>query len=268
MDTLTDLVLRYGLLLLFANVLLEQLGAPIPAVPMLVVAGALVADGKMSAPAAFATAVLASLLGDLVWFGLGRSYGRRILSLLCRISLSPDSCVRRTDRVFERWGAASLVVAKFVPGLSTVAPPLAGAAGMGLLRFTVLAFAGAALWSGVALGAGILFHDAIDRVLTALADLGSRTLLLVLGAVAAYMLVKWWQRWRFFRALRLARITVEELEQRLRTEPAPIVVDVRSASNRAQDPRRIPGAVALDLDRFEEEVRGLPEGREIVLYCT
>src|SRR5438477_11835425 len=102
-----DLITRHGLALIFANVLLEQLGVPLPAIPTLIVAGALAVDGTLSAPAVFGVAFAASMIGDCAWYVAGRQYGRRVMTTLCRISLSPDSCVRQTENHFERWGGRS-----------------------------------------------------------------------------------------------------------------------------------------------------------------
>lgn len=268
MDSLTQLLARYGLTVVFVNVLAEQLGAPVPAVPTLIVAGALAADGSLSGWLALLLAIVGSLIGDVVWFYLGRVRGRKILTLLCRISVSPDSCVRQTDRLFEEWGVSSLVFAKFVPGLSTVAPPLAGASGIRLGRFLWFSFLGALLWAGSSILAGFVFHDAIDRLLAVLADLGHRALVVLAAALAVYVVFKWWKRHRFFKALRVARISAEELDRLMREGPPPLVVDVRTPGGRAQDPRRIPGAIALDMETLDEHLEDLPTERAIVLYCT
>ena len=165
MPDLAQLIGQYGLALVFLNVLVEQIGLPLPAVPTLVVAGALAAAGELSAAAVFGVAVLACFIGDGLWFAGGRIYGRRVMSLLCRISLSPDSCVRQSEYHFERWGRAALVVSKFIPGLSTVTPPLAGAMRMGWPSFVLLNGIGIALWAGLPIAAGMLFHDQIDRLI-------------------------------------------------------------------------------------------------------
>jgi len=167
MTKLVQYVIRYGVPLVFLNVFAEQLGVPIPAVPALVVAGALTRDGKMSSTNVLIAAVIASLIADFVWYALGRRYGYRILKTLCRISLSPDSCVRDTEARFERWGLKSLLIAKFIPGVSTVAPPLAGAARASWTAFLVYDGIGALIWAGAAVAAGRVFHRAIDRVLLA-----------------------------------------------------------------------------------------------------
>src|SRR5467141_1739405 len=152
------LIAQYGLALVFANVLLEQLGLPIPAIPALVVAGALSAEGQFPPLAVFGVAFVACMMGDAAWYLAGRRYGRRVMKLLCRVSLSPDSCVRQTENRFGRWGRLTLVLAKFVPGLSTVARPLAGAMRLGLGSFELLNGLGSILWIVAAVGAGMLFH--------------------------------------------------------------------------------------------------------------
>src|SRR5436190_8467247 len=173
MQHLALYVSRYGLTLIFVNVLFEQLGLPIPAIPVLIVAGALAVEKDLSVPAVLLVAVVASVLADAAWFLVGRRYGFRVLRTLCRVSLSPDSCVRQTTSIFEKWGLPSLVVAKFVPGFSTVAPPLAGAIKARFLPFLFFDGAGALVWAGAGVGAGMVFHRAIDRALEFLTGIGT-----------------------------------------------------------------------------------------------
>lgn len=268
MNQLVTAVIAHGLPFVFANVLLEQLGLPIPALPTLVVAGALAVDRGPSAPRILLVAVLACILADGLWFGLGRRQGHRILKTLCRISLSPDSCVRQTESVFDRWGMPSLVVAKFVPGFSTVAPPMAGATRAGLASFLLYDALGALVWAGAGVGAGMIFHRAIDHVLDFLASIGSGALALLGAGLLLFVAVKWHQRRRFYRALRMARITVEELRDLIDGGQRPVVLDVRSGPARARDPRRIPGATALEVSELDAKLADLPRDREIILYCT
>ena len=147
-----QLIIQYGLLLVFVNVLLVQLGLPLPAIPTLIVAGALAGRPGFGVPALLAVAFIACMLGDLIWYLAGRRFGRGVMALLCRVSLSPDSCVRQTEVRFERWGGLSLVLAKFVPGLATLAPPLAGAMGIGWWRYLIFDGIGSALWVGITVG--------------------------------------------------------------------------------------------------------------------
>jgi membrane protein DedA with SNARE-associated domain/rhodanese-related sulfurtransferase len=255
-------------MLVFLNVLLEQLGLPVPAIPTLVVAGALAANGKLPGFAVGAVAVAASLIGDSSWYLAGRAYGVRVMKLLCRISLTPDTCVSQTQASFERWGPRALVIAKFVPGLSMIAPPLAGATRMGFVRFIVFSGVGACLWVGAALLAGWLLRAQIANLLPRLAGIGGTVVVIVLVLLASYIAFKWWERRRFYALLDMARINVDELYERMQAEPVPVVVDVRSSTAHELERRRIPGALHMPVHEVEQHVRSLPRDREIILYCT
>jgi membrane protein DedA with SNARE-associated domain len=256
MTTLIHHLIRYGVSLVFLNVFLEQIGAPIPAVPTLIVAGALARDGQMSSTHVVLVSVAASLIADWLWFALGRRHGYRILRTLCRISLSPDSCVRDTEARFERWGLKSLLFAKFVPGFSTVAPPLAGAAKRSTLAFLLYDAAGALLWAGGSVAVGRLFHRQIGRVLQHLENLGGWALLAVTCLLLLFIVFKWMQRAHFLKQLRIARISVAELKSMIERNEQP------------RDPRRIPGAVVAHDDDIDRTVEAISPDREIVLYCT
>jgi membrane protein DedA with SNARE-associated domain len=268
MQQLAFYVSKYGLSLIFVNVLLEQLGLPIPAMPVLIVAGALAVERDLSVPRVLLVAVLASVLADTLWYALGKRHGFRILKTLCRVSLSPDGCVRQTTSIFEKWGMPSLVVAKFVPGFSTVAPPLAGAINARLVPFLLYDGAGALVWAGAGVGAGMAFHRTIDRGLEFLTGIGSRALVVVGGALLLFILYKWRQRRRFYKMLRMARISPQELRRLMDEGHDPVVLDVRTSGARLRDPSRIPGARSLELADIPEKLAGLPRDREIVLYCT
>jgi membrane protein DedA with SNARE-associated domain/rhodanese-related sulfurtransferase len=262
------LISEYGLLVVALNVLLDQIGLPVPAMPTLIVAGAMSATGALALGSLFSVAVLACLIPDCAWFLVGQIYGIRVLKTLCRVSLEPDSCVSQTQSRFERWGVNSLVIAKFVPGLAIIAPPLAGAMRIGWLRFVVLSILGAALWVGSGLLAGHLFKEQIALLLVHLDRIGS-----VAGAIAAALLIayigyKWWERRRFYRVLRMARISVIELYQLMQAGGEPVVVDVRSPTARALEPRWIPGAIHVPVDAVGAHIGHLPRDREIVVYCT
>jgi membrane protein DedA with SNARE-associated domain len=266
--SLVHYVLVYGVSLIFINVLLEQLGAPVPAVPALIVAGALSRDGKMSSTHVLLAALAACLIADYVWFLLGRRYGYRILRTLCRISLSPDSCVRDTEARFERWGLKSLLIAKFIPGFSTVAPPLAGAAGHSTLAFVVYDGLGALLWAGAAVAGGRAFHRAIDRVLGALENLGGWALVVIACLLIAVIAIKWAQRVHFLKQLRLARIQPHELKEMFDRGEMPVVLDVRSSVARKHNPRSIPTAILAHKENLDEQLGDLAPHQEVVLYCT
>lgn len=268
MVELTQYVITYGLPLIFGFVLLEQLGAPIPALPVLIVAGALAAERELSAVQVVAVAVVASLLADSLWYALGRFQGNRILKRLCQISLSPDSCVRQTESVFERWGMPALLVAKFIPGFSTMAPPMAGAMQGGTTAFLLYDTGGTLLWAGAGVAGGMVFHRAIDRVLAVVASLGGGALVLLAAGLVVFIAFKLWQRRRFFKMLRMARISVDELRGLMDEGKGPLVFDVRTSVGRARDPRRIKGAAVLDVDDLDTALKELPRDREIILYCT
>jgi len=268
MTQLVHYVIVYGVTLVFLNVLAEQLGAPIPAVPALVIAGTLTRNGQMSSTHVLIAAVVASLIADFVWYELGRRYGYRILKTLCRISLAPDSCVRDTEARFERWGLKSLLFAKFIPGFSTVAPPLAGAARLSRPAFLLYDGLGAFLWAGSAVAAGRLFFRAIDRVLLALENLGYWALVLLASALAIVIVIKWMQRVQFLKQLRLARIAPNELKDLIDQGASPVVIDVRTASARKRDTRRIPTAIVANIENLEGQLAHLTPDTEIVLYCT
>ena len=262
------LVAEYGLALVFANVLLEQLGLPIPAVPTLIVAGALAAEGELSPLAVFGLAFVACMIGDAVWFLAGRRYGRRVMAFLCRVSLSPDSCVRQTEFRFERWGRLTLVLSKFIPGLSTIAPPLAGAMRLGWPSFLLLNSLGVVIWAGVAIGAGMAFHTEINEFIVGLEGLGTLAAEAVGVLLGGYIALKWWERRRFYRALRIARIGVADLRALMNGGKRPVVVDVRSPGARDLDPRFVPGALAMGAAEVDGRLGELPADREIVFYCT
>ncbi|HXZ96336.1 MAG TPA: DedA family protein/thiosulfate sulfurtransferase GlpE [Burkholderiales bacterium] len=265
---LIQLIAEYGLLFVFVNVLAEQIGLPIPSVPALVIAGSLAMDGKISALDAFGAAFVACMIANAIWYVAGWYYGRSTLKLLCRISVSPDYCVRQTEVRFGRWGGLTLVLAKFFPGLSTIAPPLAGAMRLGRIRFLLLNGLGIAIWAAVAIGAGMLFHLEISHLILLLDEFEIAAVEVIFTLLALYIATKWWKRRRFYRMLRVARITVDELHRLFDQGQKPVVVDVRSSISRDQDPRFIPGALAMDIAEIDKRLEQLPIDREIIFYCT
>ena len=253
---------------MFGVVLAQQLGAPIPATPVLMLAGAHAAADPFYGVYALGVAILASALGSLPWFWAGRRYGYRVLKFMCRISLSPDSCVRQTEIVFERYGAAGLLMAKFVPGLARVAPPLAGTFRFGVASFLLFYGAGNALWAGSGLILGLAFHNQIDWLVERLEALGTPALLAVLGLVALYVAYRWLVRRQFLKSLRASRIGVAELQDMIGRGEAPIVLDVRSRTHRKLDARVIPGALAADVEDLGPALARIPAGRDVVVYCA
>jgi membrane protein DedA with SNARE-associated domain len=234
----------------------------------LLAAGALAGTGHLNFFASLFYVMLAAVTADSVWYQLGRRKGTRILHLLCKISLEPDSCVRRTEGIFSKQGARSLLVAKFLPGLGTVAPPLAGIFHMRARRFLVFDAAGSLLWAGTFLGLGYIFSGQIDWVAEHLAALGGWLLVLILGALAAYISYKFVARQRFLRDLRISRITVDELKEKIDAGEELVIVDLRHSVDFEADPETIPGAFRMDSKELEEKNDRLPRDREIILYCT
>ena len=269
MGDIGRLLLEYGYALLFVFVFAEQVGLPVPAVPVLLGVGALAGTGRMSLTIAFGAALLASLPPDLVWYELGRRRGTRVLALLCRISLEPDSCVRRAENLFLERGRKALLVAKFFPGLSTVAPPLAGMAGIGRAEFIALDIAATVLWAGTWMGLGYVFSDALELIAARVALLGNWLGVVVGTLFASYVLFKVLQRQLFLRSLRVARITPEEVKRRLESgDETFVVVDTRTALDVDTVPYAIPGALWIDAEDIERRRAELPPDREIVLYCS
>ena len=263
-----ELIAQYGLLLVFFNVLVEQTGVPVPAVPTMIVAGALSANGKLPLAGVVLAALVACLLSDLLWYWAGRRFGAGVMRTICRISLSPDSCVKQSELRFQRWRGRVLLIAKFVPGLSTVAPPLVGAMGLRAGSFVLLDGLGSLLWVGVAVGLGYAFAAQIDDLLDAMASAGTVAFELLLVLLALYIAAKWWQRRRLLVALRMARISVDELNQSIVGGQDPVVVDVRSQAARLLDTRIIPGALLADLESVGNALHDVPSDRELVIYCS
>lgn len=266
MQLLLTLIEQYGLWLVFAAVLVEQLGVPIPAYPVLIVTGAASARGDYGLPAVVAVAVVACVIADLIWYQAGARLGRRVLNLMCRISLSPDSCVRRTESIYGKWGAPSLMVAKFVPGFAAVATAMAGITRTRIASFVFFDAIGALLWAGIGVLLGWQFRHAINDVLDALAAAGRVGLTAVLLAFALFVVVKAWRRYAFRRQLRMARVSVHELNQLLNGDRPPLVVDARSSASRSEG--AIPGSVWVDLHAADRMLGDLPAGGEVIVYCA
>ena len=268
MNDILDFLVRYGTLVLFSVVFLEQLGLPLPSPPLLLAAGALAGRGGMNGVVAVAVPTVASMLADGIWYYLGRVRGGSILKLLCRISLEPDSCVRRTESVFVRHGMRGLVTAKFVPGLSTVMPPLAGMFKVKFRRFLVFDGLGSLLYVGSFIVLGFCFSNQLQPVLDGLSRLGRGAFVLLGTLLAVYIAFKYIQRQRALCRMRMARITPEELRQRQEAGEEIFIVDVRSEAAVASDPFLIPGARHLHVDKVESWHHEIPRDREVVLYCS
>jgi membrane protein DedA with SNARE-associated domain/rhodanese-related sulfurtransferase len=263
-----EFLIHYGYVLLFGWVFAEQIGVPVPAIPVLLAAGALSGMHRINPAAVLALAIIAAVSADLIWYDLGRRKGIRVLQFLCKISLEPDSCVRRTENVFARNGAKSLLVAKFVPGLSTAAQPLAGIFRMKFWRFLIFDASGATLYVGTYFGLGYAFRTELERVAGAALRLGTSLVILVIGALVGWLSYKYYRRQKFIRQLRIDRITPEELKRKLDAGEEVVIVDLRGSLDFEAEPAMIPGAVHLDSADLEEVSDELAKAAEVVLYCN
>jgi membrane protein DedA with SNARE-associated domain/rhodanese-related sulfurtransferase len=268
MSQILSFLAEHGGLVLFVVVLVEQLGLPLPSLPWIIAAGAVAADGKINLPATFTGIVAACLIADFVWFKLGQHGGARIMGVLCRISLQPDTCVQRTRNLFDRHGMRSVIAAKFIPGLSAIISPLAGMSGVKLQRFLFFDAIGSLLHGSVYLLVGVLFRHQLDRVISMLAQLGNWGLMLIASAIVGYIGIRYFQRRRLLRHLHVARIDVAEVRRRqIAGEPLSIF-DLRSRAELERDPQVISGARRVDYDELIQHGQELPRDRDIYVYCS
>lgn len=267
MDLLLVWLQHAGLPIVFLGVLAEQAGLPLPTFPLLIVAGAAATERGGSASAVVLTAISAALLADLAWYAAGRRFGSGVLRQMCRLSLSPDSCISDTERVFSRLGSRVLLFAKFVPGLGAIATAMSGVVAASLAGFVLFDAIGSALWAGSGVAIGVLFHDAVGEVFAELEGLGRWGVALVVAALAAFLALRAWRRHLFFRELRMARISVDELNGLIASGRSPTIIDARGAVSRDRD-GMIPGAIAFEaLDPGQVRAE-LDPALEVVVYCA
>ncbi|MGA2807511.1 MAG: VTT domain-containing protein [Terracidiphilus sp.] len=264
----THILLLYGYLLLFAWVLVEQFGIPLPATPVLLAAGALTAEHELSFPLALLSGLAAVLIADTAWFHAGRRYGHHVLRLLCKLSLEPTICVRRTQDSFGRRREITLLIAKFVPGLAMLAPPVAGENGMPYGRFLFFDGLGALAWLSALLAAGRFFGDLLKRD-TSVLDWAGRFsgALLVLG-IAGFLLGRVVRRRMVIKNLVAARLEPVELKRRLDAGESIYIVDLRHPLELLPDPFTLPGALHVSPEALAARHSEIPRDRDIVLYCT
>jgi len=265
MNGTVEFLSNYGYAALFACVLAEQFGLPLPAAPFLLAAGALAGLGRLNLALALLLAVAASLIGDTAWYYLGKVRGMTVLRLLCKISLEPDACVRRTNAAYSKHGTRWLLFAKFIPGVGTVAPPMAGIYRVSLWKFIAVDGMGASLWAGVFLFAGWWFSGQIDTIAAHMDRLGEWVGLTLAGVSVIYILFKVIERTRVHRALRVGRIAPVELKQRMESGESIMIVDLRNAFEWREG--RIPGSVTLTEKELDTFVPAIP-GTEMILYCS
>ncbi len=270
MQLLLTLIEHYGLWLVCANVLALQLGLPVPAYPTLIVVGAVATRSGTPLALVIAVATASCLVADSIWYAVGARFGRRVLRLMCRLSLSPDSCVRQTEDIYTRWGAPSLMVAKFIPGFAAVATSMAGLMRTPAWRFALFDAIGALLWSGAAVLLGWLFRDAVSEVIAVFNQAGRWGLAGLAMALLLYIAVRAVQRYQLIRTLRMARVSVDDLNEMLARDERPLIVDVRSRTGLQQG--RIPGAVWIDSHAFDDSfvAAGLHQrvADEVIVYCA
>lgn len=268
MHEIIQFLLRNGYSVLFVWVFVEQLGLPVPSIPLLLAAGALVGSNGLDMRLVLGLPITAAVLSDALWYEVGRRRGASVLKFLCRISLEPDSCVRRTESAFERQGAKSLLLAKFIPGLGTTAPPLAGVFRMRFRRFLWFDVLGTLLWVGIYVGLGYGFSNQLEYVADKAVRLGALLVVLLLAALAAYIGWKYNNRRKFLHELRIARITPEELKRKIDTGEDLVIVDLRHSVDFEAEPITIPKAVRMDAEDLEQAASLIPTDRDVILYCT
>ncbi|SPQ02002.1 conserved membrane hypothetical protein [Candidatus Sulfobium mesophilum] len=260
-------LIQHGYVVLFVWIFAETMGLPVPSAPLLVMVGALAGGGQMNLLLCISLGVCAALPSDIFWYSMGRQHGGKVLSWVCRISLEPDSCVRKTENIYSRFGARALLVIKFIPGLSAVSTPLAGVIHMHLSRFLLFSSAGILIWVSAYILVGYIFSDELERALAYAMGMGRTLFVLVGGGLTMYILRKYALRQRFLRELSIARITPEELKEKLDSGEDMMIIDVRQELDFEADPYIIPGAVRI---RFEQAESNLvvSGNREIIVYCT
>lgn len=270
-----ELIAQYGALVVFLSVLGSSLGLPVPAMPTLIMVGAsitIATSTRASAVSHFASvlsvATLGGVVGDSVWYQAGKRFGDRTLRTVCSLSLSRDTCVRKTERFFGRWGVRVLIISRFVPGLSLVAVPLCGSMAVRFRNFVACDCVGVILWAAIALALGGAFAAQIDLIFIAIARLGWWALAVVASAVALYVSYRYCRRLMLSKAMETGRIEAVQLRGLLESEPEPIIFDIRSAERRMLDPFVIPGSVFADERKLAEIVEAYDANRTFVIYCA
>jgi membrane protein DedA with SNARE-associated domain/rhodanese-related sulfurtransferase len=264
----THILLTYSYLLLFGWVLVEQFGIPLPATPMLLAAGALSAEHQISFGAAYLVGWLACMSADTSWFLIGRRYGHHVLRILCKLSMEPTICVRRTQDSFGRRRSVMLMFAKFVPGLATLAAPVAGQNGMGLGRFLFFDGIGASLWLLALLSGGRLFGDALKKDPSLLNWVGRFSGAILLLGVLGFFIVRVYRRRMVLKKLVASRLEPEELKAQLDAGEPVYIVDLRHPLELMAEPFTLPSAMHFSPDALAARHIEIPRDRDVVLFCT
>ncbi len=266
MEQVENWLQQFGPGLIFLNVLLDCAGLPLPSFPLLLLCGALLAKGGPALYVIVPLALAGALTADLFWYFLGRARGRRLLATLCKMSLSPDSCVRQTESIYLRFGPASLLVAKFVPGFAVIAASMAGQMRISFLTFLLIDTMGVLLWTCTVVGLGVIAGPLVNDLVAAVQAFGKWGLMLLAGALLAYLTWKWRQRQRAKADLAILRITIDELRQMLEASHPVQIVDVRSPEIQVVE-GRIPNAIAVSVEAAPEHFAALDDNQTIVVYC-
>ncbi len=266
MDLLLNLLHQYGLLIVFINVFLEQIGLPLPAYPTILIASAISVNHETSLASLMLVAVVGALLADMFWYFAGRRYGKKVMSKLCKISLSPDSCVKQTESMYLKVGPSALLFCKFVPGFASISSALAGALGTKSFTFIVLDGIGAAIWVGTAVLLGSMFSASIDQLLLTLVEMGKWGALVIALAFVLFVANKWWERYRFLKALRMARISVDALNELLVSGKKPVIIDTRPP--KLIEDGWIPSARFVSTEQVKDILPEIDISEDIVLYCA
>lgn len=268
MTDILHFLLRHGYPVLFGWVFLEQAGLPMPSSPLLFVAGALAGAGRLHFTATLGLVMVAAVMADTAWFLWGRWRGAGVLRIVCRISLEPDTCVRRTKEAVARHGRLAILASKFVPGLNAAAPPLAGVTGMGLGEYLALDCVSALLWAGAFMGLGRIFSRQLDLLAFYVRGFGGAVLALMVALLAFYIVRKYIARRKLLRSIWTERIEAGELRGILEEGEPVAIVDLRHDMDFRLHPFVIPGATHLDPAELDSREREIPRDREIILYCT
>ncbi len=268
MNASIEFLTLYGPVLVFATVLAEQAGLPIPCTPWLIASGALARLGQGTVAVPIALATVAASLGHTMWYLAGRRWGSGVLRVICKVSLEPEVCVQRTENIFTRHGERALIVAPFIPGLTTLAPPLAGMSGMRLRRFLMLDTTGDLLWSTTFVGLGWIAGEPFFRALEVVLRYAGSTVAALAAGLALYLGYKLLQRLRFRTELRMARLSPGELKQLLDDGAALVVVDLRHLREVEESGSTLPGALHISPHELDRRHGEIARGREVVLFCS
>lgn len=268
MHDVVAILVKYGYELVFAWVLGEQIGLPIPAFPLLLTAGAMAGQGKLSLTLIVLTCVAACLVADTFWYKLGQLRGAGVLRFLCRMSLEPDSCVQTTRGSLDKRGPQTLLYSKFIPGLNTVAAPIAGMSRVPYARFLLYDVVGTVVWACSSLVVGYVFSEKVDAILSRSRQVGQLFALLIIVLMVGWIVWKYVQRKRFLKSIIVSRITPQELNQKIQSGEEVVIVDLRHSLDFLTDPRTLPGALQIRSDELATRVKEIPRDREIILYCT